>query len=364
MKPSPSNKLSCKPIDFSQQEQVAFKFMYLGKNYNGVVIQSTTTNTVEDKIFNAFKKCCLIPPNLTNEEIISKQNFSLCGRTDKGVNSTGNIFSLLVRSNKKYNYTKMLNNLLPDDIQILGHRIVDDSFDARFSCLYREYKYFFIKKNMNISLMQKACDLLEGTHNFRRFCKLDKSDENYQTKNYERRIYEIRIEKVKNSGLIFPYAFKENSNTNKFDYFEAYMCVIKGSAFLYHQVRCIMGILFLIGNGSEEVEIIEQMLDMSKEYEYKYGIADDLNLVLTDCVFEFVNFEEEEETRNELYYKMERIHMNSMIENVVNNYLMNVILNFPPSERMDELLIDIDKKRRVHKYTKMLNHKTNRKKNK
>jgi tRNA U38,U39,U40 pseudouridine synthase TruA len=45
-----------KEIDFKKTEYMAFKFMYIGKNYDGLVIQSTTHNTIEEHIFNSFKK--------------------------------------------------------------------------------------------------------------------------------------------------------------------------------------------------------------------------------------------------------------------------------------------------------------------
>ena len=51
--------------------------------------------------------------------------------------------------------------------------------------------------------------------------------------------------------------------------------MIKGSAFLWHQVRCIMSILFLIGNGQEEIELINEMLDEKTNKAFMYRIDDD-----------------------------------------------------------------------------------------
>ena len=120
---------------------------------------------------------------------MSSSNYSRCGRTDKGVNSSGNVFALNLRYNPKYDYAKALNSLLQEDIFIISPCIVDDSFDSRFSCLYREYKYYFLKKNMIIQKMKEAANLLHGYHKFKNFCKVDKSDEYWEEKNYERRIF-------------------------------------------------------------------------------------------------------------------------------------------------------------------------------
>ena len=35
---------------------------------------------------------------------------------------------------------------------------------------------------------------------------------------------------------------------------------------------------------------INEMLNDKSEYEFKYGLADEDNLILSDCVFEFINF--------------------------------------------------------------------------
>ena len=361
-------KAKRKEIDFSKSVQMAFKFMYLGKNYDGLVIQSSTKNTIEEKIFAALKRCNYLDNTKSTEELISNSNYSRCGRTDKGVNSTGNIFSLSIRYNPKYNYVKTLNNLLPNDIYILSNVIVDDSFDARFSCLYREYKYYFLQKNLNINKMKESCKLLEGIHDFKKFCKIDKSDESYESKNYERRIYEIDIIECSNEFL-FP--FQVNGNCINNNYYKPYYCLIKGSAFLWHQVRCIMSILFLIGNELEDVELINQMLNPNTNYNFLYPIADESNLILTDCVFEFVNFNNDNnEVSSDLFFKLEKVYQDNLIQCVVNTHFFNVMfnsnLNFfqmindENKGKKDIFELINSKFRRKKKYTKMLQHKTNR----
>jgi len=78
---------------------------------------------------------------------------------------------------------KVLNNLLPKEIRIFGYTEVDDSFDARFSCLYREYNYYFFKKGMNIEKMKLAAQKLVGLKDYRSFCKVDKNEK--PGKNFE-----------------------------------------------------------------------------------------------------------------------------------------------------------------------------------
>jgi tRNA pseudouridine38/39 synthase len=341
-----------KVIDWSLTKFYAFKFSYIGKNYEGLVTQNHTKKTVEEQIFYALKKAYLIKD-------IDSCNYSRCGRTDAGVSSTGNIFSCNVRYKPtgEYDYVKILNNILPDDINIIASKEVDRSFDARFSCLYREYKYFFLKGPMDIEEMKKACTMLQGVHNFKNFCKIDKSNPKWMSKNYERRIYEFRIEKFENQGKVL-------NN----DRFEVYIATIKGSAFLWHQVRCMMGILFLIGKKQEDLEIITNMFDVENQVMYNYEIASDLNLILTDCQFEGVDFECKEENIAESYFCLEKFYEENFIQLHMDSFFINNMINYVRphiQEKKDndgDIIQLIGKKhRKTKQYTKMLEHRTNKK---
>ena len=351
-----------KEINYNNTKYIAFKFMYIGNNYDGLVIQSSTKNTIEEMIFNALKRCKFLDPLKTNEELMSLSNYSRCGRTDKGVNSSGNVFALNLRYEDKYDYVKTLNNILPNDILILSSCFVDDSFDPRFSCLYREYKYYFLKKNMNIEKMKIAANMLCGFHNFKNFCKVDKSDEKWEEKNYERRIFEISIEKVKNENFVYPFDIKENIINN--EYYQSYVCTIKGSAFLWHQVRCIMQILFLIGDELEDIELINEMLDEKSNYEFKYGLADEDNLILSDCIFEFINFNNNENINNkncELYVKLEKIYMQNLMQCLINTHFFNVIFRNNFGElNYENIFRKVNETRKKNKYTKLLQIKINK----
>nr|XP_037860936.1 tRNA pseudouridine(38/39) synthase isoform X2 [Chlorocebus sabaeus] len=66
---------------------------------------------------------------------------------------------------------------------------------------------------------------------------------------------------------------------------------VTGQAFLYHQVRCMMAILFLIGQGMEKPEIIDELLNIEKNPQKpQYSMAVEFPLVLYDCKFENVKW--------------------------------------------------------------------------
>lgn len=371
---------------------MVFKFMYIGKNYEGLVIQNHTHKTVEHFLFSALKKASLI-------ESVEKANYSRCGRTDAGVSATGNVFNLNVRYKEKeeMDYLKILNNILPKDIIIWAKAEVDTSFDSRFSCLYREYKYYFLRKNMNVNLIKQAAEKLEGTHNFKNFCKIDKSDHNYLTKNYERRIYEFQVDKYEK--FIFPYnnQYKRSlsNETNKIEhesYFDMFQVTIKGSAFLWHQVRCMMGILFLIGNRLEDISIIDEMFNVNSGKVFNYEIASDFPLILYNCEFEGIEFKTSLQNSAENYFKLVDFHEQNLIQMYMSSfsfdYLNNLIrtsteifnlfnkdaddfymkncnfnqaqLSLDANQALDMIGVFEGKYRKKRNYTKLLNQKINR----
>jgi tRNA pseudouridine38/39 synthase len=225
-------------------------------------------------------------------------------------------------------YVQILNNVLPDDIRILAWcpRPPPD-FDARFSCRERQYRYFFTqpafspipgelsfsrsaahyrgiaKKELrdgwlDIDAMREACKYFEGTHDFRNFCRVDTSK---QITNFERIIYHASIDLVdptKNPlGYVGSSDFRpsrgmddltaeSNINENQPSTPLVYTFTLHGSAFLWHQVRHMVGILFLVGQGVERPSIVQELLDVSKNpCKPRYEMASDAPLVLWDCIF-------------------------------------------------------------------------------
>jgi tRNA pseudouridine38/39 synthase len=208
-------------------------------------------------------------------------------------------------------YIQHLNRVLPPDIRIYAWcPNPPPDFSARFSCKERRYKYFFTnpcfapvpgfsglykasdspdKERMregwlDIDAMKASCKALIGLHDFRNFCKIDASK---QLTNFKRRIFHASIEEV--SPLSVPSFLSHTAASSPS--FPAqqptiYAFTLHGSAFLWHQVRSIVAILFLIGQRLEAPELIPQLLDIAANPQRpKYEMASDAPLVLWDCIF-------------------------------------------------------------------------------
>lgn len=212
-------------------------------------------------------------------------NYSRCGRTDAGVSATGQVIGLTIRASlKKTTDTEeqvekelpvavMLNSLLPPEIRVLEVVPAPEDFTARFDCKYREYHYYFPRAELNIEAMREAAAMLLGQHDFRNFCKRDPSKE---VENYVRDILEARIEPV----------HPETGSVH-----DMFKFVIRGTAFLYHQVRCTMAVLFLVGRGKANADVVQYLLtNLDEEWRPTYQMASEIPLVLVECGFDRVAF--------------------------------------------------------------------------
>ncbi|XVE60864.1 hypothetical protein DITRI_Ditri05aG0161000 [Diplodiscus trichospermus] len=119
--------------------------------------------------------------------------------------------------------------------------------------------------------MENAGKKFIGDHDFRNFCKMDAAN----VHNYRRRIT----------------LFEISSSNMRFEGNELCAIKVKGSAFLWHQVRCMVAVLFMIGQGLESVDVIDALLDTEKTpSKPQYAMAPEIPLVLQSCEFEDVKF--------------------------------------------------------------------------
>ena len=303
-------------FDMSRYEQrhVALRVAYIGTAYAGSAWQDNN-DTVVGRLFEALTKTCLI----TDRESCGH---SLGGRTDKGVSALGQVVALRMRSNlsaaelaaergsggggggggggaasadadadaaaadagaaptaasgkkrEEIDYVRVLNRVLPDDIRVLAAQPVPDDFSARFSATHRTYKYFFVRGELQLEPMRDAAARLVGEFDFRNFCKIDPT-----VTNFRRTVL---------SAVIQPAAGAPCSGS-PLDMFEF---EVRGTAFLYHQVRCMMAVLFLVGRGLELPHVVDELLDIAANpARPNYEIAPDAALLLYDIGYDGIEW--------------------------------------------------------------------------
>ena len=119
---------------------------------------------------------------------------------------------------------------------------------------------------MDLARIREGLELLVGTHDFRNFCKMDVE----KVYNFERLIYSAELKQV---------SPPPNDSGRSIWFIQ-----IVGQAFLWHQIRCIVSILFMIGKKLEPPSVITELFDI-KRFPGKpsYQLAPEFPLVLHDC---------------------------------------------------------------------------------
>ncbi|MGI6713985.1 MAG: tRNA pseudouridine(38-40) synthase TruA [Bacilli bacterium] len=171
------------------------------------------------------------------------------GRTDAGVHARGQTFHFVTK--KEFDLNRLiysLNVMLPEDIQILKIKTVDQKFHARLSAKSKHYRYIIstgpgepfkyrhryeIKRPLDVKKMKVAITALVGEHNFLSFT-------NKQTdfQKYVRTIFKADI--------------TENNEEIIIDFI--------GNGFMRSQVRLMVGTLIEIGLLNFPEDTIKKLL--------------------------------------------------------------------------------------------------------
>ena len=181
------------------------------------------------------------------------------GRTDSGVHALGQVCHYDVPVDASSigddRVAKALNASLPNSIRVLASEGVDGSFHARFTTMAREYWYFVKDRDgalpfdfshvglydrlPSLDLLQSYAGLLQGTHDFTTFaCARDASG------SMVRDIYESYWS-LQNDMFMRP----------------VYRYTVVGNAFLYHQVRSMVGTMMCYALRGRSVEEFARILE-------------------------------------------------------------------------------------------------------
>jgi tRNA pseudouridine38-40 synthase len=200
---------------------------YKGTSYHGWQLQPNAI-TVQKILDEALSRVM--------EEEISTTG---AGRTDSGVHASvfcAHFESIASDLGIRKNLVFKLNRYLPKDISVSSIRQVLPDAHARFSAISRTYRYFIarikdpfreesawlIHGNINVSLMNQACNILIDQSDFTSFSKLHSDNKTNICKIYS------ALWEEEAGGLVF---------------------TIKADRFLRNMVRAIAGTMIEIGTG-------------------------------------------------------------------------------------------------------------------
>ena len=228
---------------------------YDGGNFSGWATQPnlrTVQGELERWLGNVLR--LPVPPPLT-----------VAGRTDAGVHARGQVAHIdlpntidpkqLVRHHDgEIDLPKLLERrlrrALPDDIVIRRISVAPPGFDARFSALWRHYRYRIcdpaaspdpLRRNhvvswpdqLDVAAMNQAAQPLLGFHDFAAFCKAREGATTIRT------LQELHTYRAEDGLLITE---------------------VRADAFCHSMVRSLMGALTAVGSGRKPLSWVTDML--------------------------------------------------------------------------------------------------------
>ncbi len=175
------------------------------------------------------------------------------GRTDAGVHAVSQVAAFdLANPIPPENLRKAMNRLLPRDIRVIEAREAAADFHPRFHAVAKTYEYRILRAEicppfewryvyhlpfpLDEASMVQFAPLLQGEHDFSAFAASDETDEHGRSK----------IRRIFSSCLA-----REGDRLNY---------RVRGSGFLKHMVRNIVGVLIEVGKGNVSREGLEQRL--------------------------------------------------------------------------------------------------------
>ncbi len=218
----------------------AASVQYDGSRFHGWQSLKTGLPTIQAEVEQALSQVANHPVSVV-----------CAGRTDAGVHGCNQIIhfdSDSVRSERGWTYGSNAN--LPDEIAVNWVKPVSDEFHARFSALWRRYRYVIYNhpirpahlhkgvtwnyRPLDIERMQQAAGYLQGEHDFTSYRAVQ-----CQAKNPVRTISDISV--TRRGQLL--------------------VLNVQANAFLHHMIRNIAGVLMAIGCGKYEPIWAKEVLD-------------------------------------------------------------------------------------------------------
>lgn len=190
---------------------------------------------------------------ITGEKVLPQGS----GRTDAGVHALAQVVTFETESSvPTENFVKALNDILPASVRVLEVAEMSAGFHARHAARAKSYRYRIYRGAicppflaryvwhypypLHEEAMARAAGLVVGEKDFTSFAAVDPE---------RGREAEIRS----NVRTIFASAWEQMG--------EEFIYNVKGSGFLHHMVRNLVGTFLLVGRGTLQVDDITRILE-------------------------------------------------------------------------------------------------------
>ncbi len=224
---------------------------YDGSRYKGWQRLQGGESTIQGKLEDVISQMVKAPT-----EIIGS------GRTDAGAHARNQVANFSTSSDMSLkDMQDYINHYLPQDIVVKRLEEMEARFHSRYNAKGKQYIYqiwnskipsafqrkysYYVPDELRLEEMRKAADKLLGSHDFKAFSSVKKSN-----KSTVRNITAIDIVKEK----------------------EMLVISITGDGFLYNMVRIIVGTLLEIGLGHKDSGYIDEIFKSGKRMEAGFTV--------------------------------------------------------------------------------------------
>jgi tRNA pseudouridine38-40 synthase len=238
---------SSAPPDSKDQRRRNLKVIlsYDGAEFSGWQVQPDAV-TAQGTLASAIGR-------ITGEKVLPQGS----GRTDAGVHALAQVMTFVTSSSvPTKNFLKALNDILPASVRVLDVREMPAEFHARLSARGKTYRYRIYRETicppflaryvwhypypLNEEAMASAAGLVTGEHDFTSFAAVDPERGR-------------EGEPVSNVRTIFSSGWERAG--------EELVYTVRGSGFLHHMVRNLVGTFILVGRGTLPVEGMTRILE-------------------------------------------------------------------------------------------------------
>lgn len=218
---------------------------YDGSDFAGWQVQPDAV-TVQGTLASAIGR-------ITGEKVLPQGS----GRTDAGVHALAQVVTFVTESSvPTANFVKALNDILPPSVRVLETAEAAPDFHARHSARAKTYRYRIYRAAicppflaryvwhypypLEEQAMVRAAGIVEGEHDFTSFAAVDPERGGDGAP-------------VSNMRRIFSSTWERQS--------DEFVYTVKGSGFLHHMVRNLVGTFILVGKGTLRAEDLRRILE-------------------------------------------------------------------------------------------------------
>jgi tRNA pseudouridine38-40 synthase len=237
-------------VDLQPTQRIALVIQYLGTHFHGWQWQPNH-RTIQEEIELALQSVLNCPVRIHG-----------AGRTDAGVHAAAQVahFNAPVTI-PAHRWASILNARLPKDILIRASAAVSDDWHARFSALWRRYRYLlytdahpnlfvrpfcwhYYHEPLSETLIQEALDPLIGHHHLAAFHR---------------------------AGSKRPHSWVD-VQAAKCDRQGSFISIeVQASGFLYGMMRLLVGLLVQVGQGGRSPSSFTNLWTAERREEVKYS---------------------------------------------------------------------------------------------